>query len=62
MGKRTSKSNSSQFFALDAPILRSVRPKMDEHMSVFRRQDLGRVQLNEGMGVGNRHYWSIFIT
>ena len=32
--KRTSKSSSSQFFALDAPILRSVRPKNIKNMSV----------------------------
>ena len=41
-GLRASKSTSSQFFALDAPILGSVRPNIDEKMSVskFRRQKL----------------------
>ena len=32
--KRTSKSTSSQFFALDAPIMSSVRPKFVKNMSV----------------------------
>ena len=32
--KRTSKSTSWQFFALDGPILSSVRPKIDKNMSV----------------------------
>ena len=32
--KRTSTANSSQFFALDAPILRPVRPKIVGNMSV----------------------------
>ena len=34
-GKRTSKSSSSQYFALDAPILRSVRPKNLRYMTVY---------------------------
>ena len=34
MDKRASKSSSSQFFALDAPILRSVRLKIVKNMSV----------------------------
>ena len=33
-GKRTSESKSSQFFALDAPIMSSVRPKIAENMPV----------------------------
>ena len=32
--KRTSTANSSQFFALDAPIMSSVRPKIVGNMSV----------------------------
>ena len=32
--KRTSPSTSWQFFALDGPILSSVRPKIDKNMSV----------------------------
>ena len=40
-GKRTSKSNSSQFFALDGPILMSVQPKIDEFMSVSAIKTLG---------------------
>ena len=35
-GLRTSKSTSSHFFALDAPILGSVRPNIDEKMSVSK--------------------------
>ena len=33
-GKRTSPSTSPQFFALDAAIMRSVRPKIDEKLAV----------------------------
>ena len=33
-GKRTSPSTSSQFFALDAPIMSSVRLKIAENVSV----------------------------
>ena len=40
-GKRTSKSNSSQLFALDAHILSSVRPKNDQNMSVSAVKTLG---------------------
>ena len=35
-GLRNSKSTSSHFFALDAPILGSVRPNIDEKMSVSK--------------------------
>ena len=35
--KRTSTANSSQFFALDAPIMSSVRPKIVKNMSVCVR-------------------------
>ena len=33
MAKRTSENDSLQFFALDTPILSSVRPKMIKHGS-----------------------------
>ena len=39
--QRTSKSNSSQLFALDAHILSSVRPKNDQNMSVSVAKTLG---------------------
>ena len=35
-GLGSSKSTSSRFFALDAPILGSVRPKIDDNMSVSK--------------------------
>ena len=40
-GKRTSPSTSPQFFALDAAIMRSVRPKIDENMSVSSAETMG---------------------
>ena len=55
-GKRTSPSTSPQFFALDAAIMRSVRPKIDEIMSVSATKTLGWVQVLLGTGIVPRDY------
>ena len=47
-GKRVSKSNPSHFFASNAPIMRSVRPKVDENMSVSAARTMGGVQVLRG--------------
>ena len=55
-GKRTSKLSSSQFFALDALIIRSVRPKIDEKMSVAAARTIGGVQVFRGTTTWLRDY------
>ena len=56
--KWTSKSNSLHFFALDAPIMRSVRPKIDEIVSVSAAKAMAWVQVLKGTGTWKRDYVS----